>query len=449
MTRCFDACDEMGICVWLDFKFACSAYPAFDEQFMENVRQEARDNLRRLRHHPCIAVWCGNNEISLMTEGRLVGQQRWARADYDKLFKDLLAQQVRELAPQANYVSGSPDCGDTHYWEVWHGNKPFDAYRTSDRLHERIRFSIFSRTENRPRLHERSRSRFGAHANDEMAPAQRRWQWAQQNLRHDDRLFPAAEKFRGGVVVEPDFAGLGIKTGAEYWRQTMPKSMGCVFWQFNDCWPVASWSSVDYFGRWKALHYLARHFYSPMLVSGLENPAAGTIDIFVTSDRLENARGKLSWTATDANGKTLVAGSLALEIPACQSLKVRTLDLAEQCRQQGAKNVLTWLKLEVDGKTASENLVLFALPKEIKLADPQIKATVEKARAGFLVTLAAEKPALWSWLNLDEADAKYSDNFVHLAAGSPRQILVQPNQPMSEADFEQNLRVRSLFDTYS
>ncbi len=229
----------------------------------------------------------------------------------------------------------------------------------------------------------------------------------------------------------------------------MPKSMGCVFWQFNDCWPVASWSSVDYFGRWKALHYLARHFYSPMLVSGLENPAAGTIDIFVTSDRLENARGKLSWTATDANGKTLVAGSLALEIPACQSLKVRTLDLAEQCRQQGAKNVLTWLKLEVDGKTASENLVLFALPKEIKLADPQIKATVEKARAGFLVTLAAEKPALWSWLNLDEADAKYSDNFVHLAAGSPRQILVQPNQPMSEADFEQNLRVRSLFDTYS
>ncbi len=124
----YDACDEMGICVWLDFKFGCSSYPAFDDAFMENVRREACDNLRRLRHHPCIAVWCGNNEISLMT-GADWSDTVMGRADYDKLFKDLLAQQVRELAPQANYVSGSPDCGDTHNWEVWHGNKPFDFYR--------------------------------------------------------------------------------------------------------------------------------------------------------------------------------------------------------------------------------------------------------------------------------------------------------------------------------
>ena len=125
----FDACDEAGICIWLDFKFACSAYPAFDDEFMDNVRQEVRDNLRRLRHHACIAVWCGNNEISLMTKDEW-SDHSMGRADYDKLFKDLIAQQVAGLAPQANYVSGSPDCGDTHYWEVWHGPKTFDAYRT-------------------------------------------------------------------------------------------------------------------------------------------------------------------------------------------------------------------------------------------------------------------------------------------------------------------------------
>ena len=126
----YDACDEMGICVWLDFKFACSSYPAFDEAFMENVRLEARDNLRRLRHHPCIAVWCGNNEISLLTKNDW-SDKTMGRADYDQLFKDLIGGQVKELAPQANYVSGSPECGDTHYWQVWHGgNKPFTAYRS-------------------------------------------------------------------------------------------------------------------------------------------------------------------------------------------------------------------------------------------------------------------------------------------------------------------------------
>jgi len=127
----FDACDELGICVWLDFKFACAAYPAFDEKFMDNVRLEARDNLLRLRHHPSIAVWCGNNEISMSWwKGPTWGPNRMSDTDYDKLFKDLLGEQVEKYAPQANFVSGSPDCGDTHYWDVWHGPKTFDAYRT-------------------------------------------------------------------------------------------------------------------------------------------------------------------------------------------------------------------------------------------------------------------------------------------------------------------------------
>ncbi len=134
----------MGICVWLDFKFACAAYPAFDREFMENVRHEARDNLLRLRHHPCIAVWCGNNEISLSWwKGPKWGPNRMSTADYDELFKDLIAEQVRQFAPQANYVSGSPDCGDTHYWEVWHGPKTFDAYRTQSGFMSEFGFQSF------------------------------------------------------------------------------------------------------------------------------------------------------------------------------------------------------------------------------------------------------------------------------------------------------------------
>ncbi len=162
--------------------------------------------------------------------------------------------------------------------------------------------------------------------------------------------------------------GYGIKIGAEYWRQTMPKSMGCVFWQYNDIWPGMSWSSVDYFGRWKALHYLARKFYAPILVSGLENMKDGTIDIFVTSDLLEAHHGKLTWNVTDLNGKSLARESRGVKIPARKSEKVKTLNLQEQIQKLGANDFYTWLKLEVDGKTVSDNLVLLALPKELKLA---------------------------------------------------------------------------------
>ncbi|MEI9960456.1 MAG: sugar-binding domain-containing protein [Limisphaerales bacterium] len=170
----FDACDEMGVCVWLDFKFACSAYPAFDDKFMDNVRLEARDNLQRLRHHPSIAVWCGNNEISLLNLADEWRDNTMNRPDYDKLFKVLLGKQVQQFAPQANYVSGSPDCGDVHYWDVWHGPKMFDALSRVDGFHERVRLSIFSRPENRPRFHQRRRSRLGRDAGDALASTFRR-----------------------------------------------------------------------------------------------------------------------------------------------------------------------------------------------------------------------------------------------------------------------------------
>ncbi len=125
----YDLCDEMGICIWLDFKFGCTTYPAFDPAFLENVTQEARDNIRRLRHHPSIAVWCGNNEIMFFRGKDGWTKDKMSAEDYYKLFRDTLGSQVHELAPQADYVTGSPDCGDVHFWEVWHGGKPFEVYR--------------------------------------------------------------------------------------------------------------------------------------------------------------------------------------------------------------------------------------------------------------------------------------------------------------------------------
>ncbi len=445
----FDACDELGICVWLDFKFACGAYPAFDEKFMENVKLEARDNLQRLRHHPCIAVWCGNNEISLSWwEGPTWGPNRMSTADYDKLFKDLLASQVRKFAPDANYVSGSPDCGDTHYWEVWHGPKNFDAYRTQNGFMSEFGYQSF------PEL--KTVQSF-TNESDRASIASPVMSWHQRSggVEGNQKIvamilnyFKPPKDFETTLWLSQIVQGIGIKLGAEYWRQTMPKSMGCVFWQYNDCWPGMSWSSVDYFGRWKALHYMARKFYAPILVSGLENLKDGTIDIFVTSDRLENQNGKLTWNVTDLDGNSLLKESTDLEIPARKSQKAKTLSLQDQIQKLGANGFLTWLKVEVDGETVSENMVSFALPKELKLSDPKFATVVTETADGFSVTVKSEKLALWAWLGLENADAKFSDNFFHVTPETTRTILIQPKQPMSKNEFVETLRVRSVFDTH-
>lgn len=444
----FDACDEMGICVWMDFKFACAAYPAFEQDFMENVRHEARDNLRRLRHHPCIAVWCGNNEISLSWwKGPTWAPNRMSTADYDELFKNLLADQVRQHAPQANYVSGSPECGDTHYWEVWHGSKKFDAYRTQSGFMSEFGYQSFpelktiksftneedrqSVTSDVMNWHQRSG---GSNGNQKMV----------EMIHH---YFKPPKDFEMTLCLSQIVQGMGIKMGAEYWRQTMPKSMGCVYWQYNDIWPGMSWSSVDYFGRWKALHYLARKFYAPMLVSSLEHPTDGTIDIFTTNDLLESRHGKLSWRLTDLTGKTLLADEQNVKLKARNSEKAKTLGLQSQVKEHGANGFYTWLKLEVDGQVVSENLVLLALPKEYPLPDPKLTTHVNKTARGFEVTVQSQKTALWVWLNLAEADAKYADNFVHLLPDSPQRILVQPKTRLSLEDFNRQLSVRSLFDT--
>ncbi len=446
----FDACDEMGICVWLDCKFACAAYPAFDDRFMDNVRQEISDNVRRLRHHPCIAVWCGNNEISfLRTKGPVWGPNRMSDTAYDDMFKKLIAGQVQQLAPQANYVSGSPDCGDTHYWEVWHGPKMFDAYRTVTGFMSEFGFQSFPQPKTvRAFTSEEDRASV-------VTPVMN-WHQRDGSGRGNEiirdmtlRYFRPPKDFDTALWLSQILQGYGIKIGAEYWRQTMPVSMGCVFWQYNDIWPGMSWSSVDYFGRWKALHYLARKFYSPILVSGRENRETGTLDLFVTSDLLEAKHGKLHWKATDLTGEVLARDSFHVEIPSRKSMNVKTLNFQDLINKSGANGFLTWLDLEVGGKIISENLVLFALPKEYELANPALDARVDETGDGYQVTITAQNPALWVWADLENADAKYSENFFHLGPSAPRKILIQPKSPLAKDNFINQLRVRSLFDTYA
>jgi beta-mannosidase len=445
----FDACDELGVCVWLDFKFACAAYPAFDEKFMDNVQLEARDNLLRLRHHPCIAVWCGNNEISLSWwKGPTWDANRMSETDYDKLFKNLLAEQVRQFAPQANYVSGSPDCGDTHYWDVWHGSKSFESYRTQSGFMSEFGWQSF------PEL-----KTIHAFTNDadRVSVVSDVMQWHQRsggencNQKMVDmihRYFQPSKDFEMTLRLSQILQGFGIKLGAEYWRQIRPKATGCIFWQYNDIWPGMSWSSVDYFGRWKALHYLARKFYSPVLVSAAENISTSTADLFISSDLMTDQHGKLTWSVTDLSGKVLSKDSMPVPVPAQKSVHVKTIDLQQPTQSHGASGFLTWLKLDVGQETVSENLVLLAPPKEFKLLNPELTVATTAHGEEFVVVVHAQNPAPWTWLELQNADARFSDNFFHLRPDEPQKIRVHPKTRMSREEFISELQVRSLFDTY-
>lgn len=441
----YDACDEMGICVWADFKFACASYPAFDEKFLDSVRQEARDNLKRLRHHPCIAVWCGNNEVSLLVK------DDWSifsmgRDGYDKLFKQVLAEEVKNSSPQTCYVSGSPDCGDVHYWEVWWGARTFEAYRELSGFLSEFGYQSYPepRTVNAYTVAEDRDSTMS----DVMKWHQRCPEGNVRIKNMTGNYFRIGKDFENTLWISQIVQSYGIKLGAEYWRQNMPRSMGCLFWQYNDCWPVASWSSVDYHGRWKALHYAARHFYAPVLVSGLENEKTKSVDIFVTSDQSENSRGVLEWRVTDLHGAQVDSGTMAVEILSQKSQQVRTLDLTSLSNTHGGDNLLVWLRLLMNNQEVSRNLVTFARPKGLNLLDPQLKTEIAETASGFKVKLSASKPALWAWLSLP-IDARYSENFVHLDGQTLFEITVVPNRSLSRAEFEKALIARSLYDTYS
>ena len=452
-----DRCDERGICLWLDCKFGCSTYPAFDPDFLANVAQEARDNIARLRHHPSIAVWCGNNEIMYFRDKQW-SADKMGEDDYYKLFRDTLGGEVHRLAPQADYVTGSPDCGDVHYWDVWHGGKPFEVYRDMHGFMSEFGFQSFP---------EPKTARTFTATGDRQSVYSKVMMYHERSnrmcidVKEDGRIgtdkimilvrkyFREPKDFESTLWLSQITQGYGIKYGAEGWRREAPRSMGCVYWQYNDCWPCSSWSSVDYYGRWKALHYMARRFYAPLLVSGVADLKEKKVDLYVTSDRRKDCRGTVQWTVTDLSGTKLGEGGNDIDIAAGTSRKAGSVPLLPLVQKSGEKNVLVWMKLVVGGKTVSENLVTLAYPRELGLLDPALTAEIaEKSPGEFAVTLHAAHPALWTWLELGGVDARISDNFVHISPADPVTVTVHPAVPMTKEAVQKALKVRSLFDTY-
>jgi len=457
----YEICDELGLCVWQDFMFACATYPSFDKEFMDNVRVEAEQNVKRLRHHACIALWCGNNEL----------EQRWVDedwtdtamswVDYKKLFEKLLKDVVKKHDPQTDYWPGSPHtpsanryeyndptCGDTHLWNVWHGREPFEWYwdYPPPRFISEFGFQSFPEPKT---VHGYTNAEDRNVTSWVMEHHQRSGIGNAVIMSYMMEWFRFPKNFDSALWASQILQGLAIKYAVEHWRRSMPRSMGTIYWQLNDCWPVASWSSLDYHGRWKALHHMVKKFYAPVLLSAIEDWQKSTIEIHLSNDHNSTMNGEIRWTLTNIEGKKLDAGKFPTSIAARKSRKLKTLNFKSQAEKHHGRNLMVWLDFVQNRKTVSSQLITLYKPKSLELKNPKLESKIKaKKDDSFQLTINSEKPAMWAWIELSQTDARCSDNFFHVRPGQSKPVIVYPNKKMSLKQFEKQLKLKSLFDLY-
>ncbi len=404
----YDICDELGLLVWQDFMFACAVYN-LTEAFEETITAEFVDNIRRLRSHPSLALWCGNNEME-----QFAGSGMWIRAmrqksDYIKMFQYIIPKVLKAEDPQAFYwpsspssggdfdEPGDPSRGDVHDWDVWHGLKPFTDYRNylfsyvsefgfqSFPCMETI--ASFTLPEDRNvfsyimEKHQRN-----ATANGRIVT------YLSQNY-----LYPATlDKL---VYASQLLQAQAMQYGVEHWRRNRGRCMGAVIWQLNDCWPVASWAGIDYFGRWKALQYYARRFFAPVLVSCHEEGLVNQEDISVNTEHIDPRKtarlnvsnetmeafaGRIDWSLRRPDASVIEEGSFDVAVPALDALWLPEQDFTKY----GPYDCYYAYRLtDRAGHTVGEGSVLFCAPKHFRFQDPGLTVRLEGDEA--VVTASA------------------------------------------------------------
>ncbi|WP_284644886.1 beta-mannosidase [Paenibacillus silviterrae] len=454
----FELCDQYGLIVWQDHLFACAEYE-MTEAFTAEIKAEVADNVRRIRHHACLGLWCGNNEMEWAWMSWGFPKREKLRTDYIKQFEILIPEVTKAHDPETFYWKASPssgggfddpnasDRGDVHYWEVWHGGKPFTEYRKHYfRFCSEFGFQSFP-------SHKTVAAFTEPGDRNIFTPVM---ESHQKNAGGNGKiLFGISENF----LYPKDFSSLlfvsqllqaeAMRYGVEHWRRNRGRCMGSVYWQLNDCWPVASWSSIDYYGRWKALHYAAKRFYAPLLLSAEETGAQ--VKLVVTNDTLNEEAGTVVWKLREAGGRIVEEGSLNVLSGAMSAQPVADLDFSESVQGREDELYLEYA-LHQGGQEVSEGWVLFVRPKHFRLSpEPKLICDIEEAEDRFILTLHAESLALFVELDFAQLDARLSDNFFHVSAGRPKRIELMKSDLSSPASADQlrrELLLRSLADSY-
>ncbi|MBX3737560.1 MAG: glycoside hydrolase family 2 protein [Candidatus Didemnitutus sp.] len=479
----YDLCDELGLLVWQDFMFACAIYPG-DRSFVRSVKTEAEQQVRRLRHRACLALWCGNNEIEALNNDPAHGNPPLLstpanRAAYAALFETTLPAVVDAVDGVTPYWPSSPHRpsgdkreglggvkhtdgekrGDTHYWDVWHARNPVKDY-------EKWRFRFVSEFGMQSYCSPETQATF-------CPPG-------------DRNVFGAAmenhQKNRGGNQVILDYVSRRyrfprtqddliylsqlnqaycMQTGVEHYRRLMPHCQGALYWQLNDCWPVASWSSIEFTGRWRALHYVARRFFAPALVSahlpgdeiaGIGNYRRSTVrevHLHTVYDAPASARGVLRWDLFTLAGKIVLQGEKKVALHYGESVRQQTLDLAQPIAAHDRGALYLRVALDIDRTRVSEDTVFLTAPRFMDLPRATTHAQTEllsprQAQVSFLSPVFQHRFAF----ELPGLAHKASDNYFELYPREPKTVTLDFARPVTLARLREALQWRSLADTY-
>lgn len=457
----YDLCDEKGLIVWQDLMYACNVYDVTDA-FAENCRQETYDNVRRLRHHASLGLWCGNNEIESAWDhwGDFQKETPYLRADYIRLFEEVLPKAVQEADGETFYWHSSPSSGgcfdnpddanrgDTHYWDVWHGQKPFTDYRKYFfRFCSEFGFQSFpcAKTVNSFTL-EDDRNIFSrvmeSHQKNDAANGKMLY-YLSENLRYPKDL---THLLYASQVLQ----GMAIKYGVDHWRRNRGRCMGTLYWQINDDWPAPSWSSIDYFGRWKALHYMAQKFYAPHAVSmTLEDHRC---HVYFSNESFETTEYSLTLSIRDLSGNVLETYETKGNSQAFSAIETAVVDI---CSWEDQKDdVFLEAVIHTKDQKVLKDVETLVPYKYLNLKNPVISTEAEETNDAFILHISSDCFAPFVALDFDDADVIFSDNFFHLTDKTVQDIIVKKEDILqghfeNAEDFRKRLQILSLGTSYA
>ena len=446
----YDACDELGLLIWQDFMFSCMHYPS-DRRFLKEVRAEARYQVQRLQHRACVALWCGDNEILGALEWYDAAKANRDRylVNYDRLNRTL-EEVVEEHDPARRFWASSPSLGtldfadgwhcdtrgDMHFWEVWHSAMPFEHYRSvQPRFCSEFGFQSFPSldcVEGFTLPQDRNVS------SPVMEVHQRNAGGNARILETMTRNFRFPSNFDQMILLSQIQQALAMKTAVDFWRSLKPRCMGTLYWQLNDTWPVASWSGMEYGGRWKVLQYLARRFYAPLTVICVPQDRGRAVRLVAVSDVPQPLEVHVRVVALDMRGVERPVWQGSAGIDASTGLNLATLS----CTELAADEFLQVRWRDSSGAHEGQDDYLPRFYKEYELPQVLPRISWEQGAEGPVLLLEADAPCFFTCLETSVA-GHFSDNAFTLLPGQPRRISWH-GKPLTEGD----LRVRHLAMTF-
>jgi beta-mannosidase len=441
----YEACDANGILVWQDFMFACSMYPG-DEKFVKNVKQEVIDNVNRLQNHPSIAIWCGNNENDegwhnwgwqkQFNYSKADSTQIWN--DYKKVFHEMIPQTLDSLLPKEKniYWSSSPSKGwgrkesltqgDVHYWGVWWGKEPFEMYEKKvGRFVSEYGFQGMPNLQTLQKVMNKEDLNFTSEAFKNHQKHPTGYETINEYMERD---YVVPKDFEDYTYVSQLLQARGMKIAIEAHRRAKPYCMGTLYWQLNDCWPVTSWSSLDYYGNWKAFHYQAKRSFEELLLSVAEEN--DKYKVYLINDNLESFSGKLELELFSFDGKSLWKTSKEIKVEENSSTNVHEI-LKEDLKLFDLQQTVLKVKLN-----NVQSQYFFVKPKDLKLSKPNIQIQyIDEFTIEISSDVLAKNVFLFS-----ENEVFFEDNYFDLLPNEKR--IIKLSKPV------QNIKIKSLFDTF-